>query len=338
MKKVLALVLAVMMLATVAFAAVTPGNGTTAGSALPGDTITLDATMFYLNGDGTSTQLDNTVTFTSEYFSISRKVFESGSSLVESVAFNDDDAVIEIKLKQDYDLKAPTKANLVLDELDIKCKKDTGVADKGKTYKLNSYAEGSTWVSWVVGYAENTIGTGLSAGDEILNANFTDINKVDKDLAYGVLTFDAMDTDVNVSVRVFAKETYNLAQSTKVDSAILVANADADADITGLNFKAAPTFNSTATVYFYKPEDSFIYEVKNGKLVDCNAKWSEDDGAFVLKTRTLGSYVFSDVELDAASEDESVENPDTGANDVVGIAAALGAVALVSAAAVSLKK
>ena len=33
-----------------------------------------------------------------------------------------------------------------------------------------------------------------------------------------------------------------------------------------------------------------------------------------------------------------VENPDTGANDVVGIAAALGVVALVSAAAVSLKK
>ncbi len=79
--------------------------------------------------------------------------------------------------------------------------------------------------------------------------------------------------------------------------------------------------------------------VKNGKLVESNAKWSEDDGAFVLKTRTLGNYVFSDVELNVTETvDDTTKNPDTGANDVVGIAAALGAVALVSAAAVSLKK
>ena len=39
-----------------------------------------------------------------------------------------------------------------------------------------------------------------------------------------------------------------------------------------------------------------------------------------------------------APEGTAPANPDTGANDVVGIATALAAVALVSAAAVSLKK
>ena len=43
-----------------------------------------------------------------------------------------------------------------------------------------------------------------------------------------------------------------------------------------------------------------------------------------------------DVEIVAAAEE--TKNPDTGANDVVGVAAALAVVSLVAAGAVSLKK
>ena len=53
-------------------------------------------------------------------------------------------------------------------------------------------------------------------------------------------------------------------------------------------------------------------------------------------TKSPKSYVISDVELVAAAEDS--KNPDTGANDVVGVAAALAVVSLVAGAAVSLKK
>ena len=72
-------------------------------------------------------------------------------------------------------------------------------------------------------------------------------------------------------------------------------------------------------------------------------KWDDDEGCYILKTRILGDYVFSDVKLDISADvadagDTTPTNPDTGANDVVGIATALAAVALVSAAAVSLKK
>ena len=84
----------------------------------------------------------------------------------------------------------------------------------------------------------------------------------------------------------------------------------------------------------------YVYQLKDGKLVKAGS-YSEDDGCWVVKARTLGQYVVSTEKLSNASgEDttEEVDNPDTGANDVVGIAAALGAVALVSAAAVSLKK
>ena len=49
-----------------------------------------------------------------------------------------------------------------------------------------------------------------------------------------------------------------------------------------------------------------------------------------------GIILVSDVEIVAAEED--TKNPDTGANDVVGVAAALAVVSLVAAGAVSLKK
>ena len=76
-------------------------------------------------------------------------------------------------------------------------------------------------------------------------------------------------------------------------------------------------------------------------------EWNDDEGCYVVKTRTLGSYVVSDLKLSSASssstttdtdDSTNTDNPDTGANDVVGIATALAAVALVSAAAVTLKK
>ena len=90
-----------------------------------------------------------------------------------------------------------------------------------------------------------------------------------------------------------------------------------------------------------------MYEMKDGKLVETSATWDEDASAFVLKTKTLGSYVLSDKALknvsssssdSGSSSNGSVTNPDTGANDVIGVAAALGIVALISAAAVSMKK
>jgi len=49
-----------------------------------------------------------------------------------------------------------------------------------------------------------------------------------------------------------------------------------------------------------------------------------------------GTIIVTDVEIVLA--DETTKNPDTGANDVVGVAAALAVVSLIAAGAVSLKK
>lgn len=89
----------------------------------------------------------------------------------------------------------------------------------------------------------------------------------------------------------------------------------------------------------------FIYEKNNGKLSVCkDAKYNLDDEKFTIKTNKLGNYVISDVELktEAATDEKGEEtkdgaekNPDTGANDFVGLAVAL---AVVSVAGIAVAK
>ena len=69
--------------------------------------------------------------------------------------------------------------------------------------------------------------------------------------------------------------------------------------------------------------------------------YDKEKEAFILKdVKVLGKYIVSDVDLEvkAAEGDKNEDNPETGANDVVAIAAGLAVVSLVAAGAVSLKK
>ena len=352
MKKVLALVLAVMMLATIAMAADVNnpvGGGDVANTPkrwIPGSTIKINdsgivnaatgenANRYVLAAD--KVEGDGMIAvknINSTNYSLSNVKYTDGKNLVESIKFNDANDRIDIKLKQDY---TSTKAKALDVTFTLKGKK-VGKTAKPVDIDVRVYGD--------VGYTLDKTSILLNDNDEATTPTNLDddsiLYEVDKDAggnAYGTLEFDAADGDTTVSVRVYDGDKLYLYNDLDADTDILKKYADNDADITFLNFPGEPTFNSTATVYFYKEEGTYVYAIKNGQLTAVNAKWSDDDGAFVLKTRTLGSYVFSDKKLSVAATTPGSENPDTGANDVVGIATALAAVALVSAAAVSLKK
>ena len=118
MKKVLALVLAVMMMSTMAFAAdeiVNPGAvGSTSGDKnwIPGSTIKIDADGIVAeankNGDTHTTNPDNdslilVKSVNSTNYSLSSIKYAEGKNLVESIKFNDAQDRVEIKLAQDYE-------------------------------------------------------------------------------------------------------------------------------------------------------------------------------------------------------------------------------------------
>ena len=128
-----------------------------------------------------------------------------------------------------------------------------------------------------------------------------------------------------------------------------------DADILSYNFKGTKDeFNRAADVIIPADDDSFIYEVVNGKAVEVEAEYVEDyevikgtkvDG-WVIETNELGYYIVSDIELEVAEEEVEAEveveaekaNPETGAADFVGAAVAMAVVSGAAAGALALKK
>ena len=318
MKKVLALVLAVMMLTSLAFAtAIEPGA------------------KIKLGKDAAEWDVAPDKKVNSDNYSISKIDWEEGKKYIDSVSFDDDDNVLVIKVKQNYTLVADDDASFY---------GTVKIREKGKSvYHVATI--GTEDDPYEVFYDEANIVITEDRDTDYDYAEDTLYTVTDpEDKAYGTFEYDfGSDEQYGVSVRVYEDEELFLEISEDADKDILKANADADADyIDFVEWVAAPTFTSNVTLEFYgAEEDDYIYEIKDGKLVTpSRLKWDDDAEVWTLTTRTLGAYVVSDIKLAnaVAEADADVSNPDTGANDVVGIAGALAVVAMISAAAVSLKK
>ena len=115
----------------------------------------------------------------------------------------------------------------------------------------------------------------------------------------------------------------NVGFSVKFNSEIAAKYPEANLEF--IKFTATPTFNRTGELWIYADEDSYIYEVTADGLKEIkNAEYDESAEAWYIKTRTLKSYVTSDVELDvtasssssedASSSGTSSSNPSTSGN------------------------
>jgi hypothetical protein len=378
MKKFLSLALAVVMLTSIALAAepgsvlpgetiyfkvVTTGAGAyeVAATADDGDfngagSVIGDVWLLQIDdGSGGAVALpagasDQLLT---KHYSITSLKYAEGKSFVASVKIDDDKKAVAIAFKQSYTTVVnedkPVKLSFTL--------KTKGLTDNASVYyELDQDTSGGTAPAVVgstgsgsgllVGYGEiqSTVG---EHGEEVY---FTEaeasknIFKAPADFA-STLVLETKLPTAELKARVYPGEKYFLKTNNKANEDVLKANPDV-VDIEFLNFVNTPTFTSNASLYFYVDENVKIYKLNaNGTLSKTNAKWDSDEEAWVIVDRTLGSYVVTPDTLKTADEASSgsaapgeVENPDTGANDVAGIAAALAAVALVSAAAVSLKK
>ncbi|MCI8652164.1 MAG: hypothetical protein HFF11_00515 [Angelakisella sp.] len=314
MKKIFAMILAVAMLSVMAVAA----------DFNPGKKIRFNGNEDRWEGELKAINTDN--------YSVSSVKWEQGRDLVSSVTIDNDDEVLVVALKPDY---KTTKEKTLEGTIKLR--------EKGKT----RYATLS--INATVGFDVMDLTVDVNGDVEVPTIDSGTLYRIDDaGKGYGTLSFSAGDTDI--SVRVYDDEVYYLYSNSDAIKSVLTANPDSDAVIDFLTFEGTPTFNSTATVNFYGvEEDQIIYEMRNGRLNRSAAKWSEDDGAWVLKTRALGSYVISDQALKSptgttggsssgTNNETGGNNPDTGANDVTGVATALALASLVSAAAVSLRK
>lgn len=105
---------------------------------------------------------------------------------------------------------------------------------------------------------------------------------------------------------------------TKANDGIVAANAGAKLKF--VNFGGV-SFNRTGEFAYEMEDGAYAYQIVDGKLTAIpGCEYDEADETFYFYTRTLGSYVFSDVELVNATVDapvvtapEEVTNPGTGA-------------------------
>lgn len=105
-----------------------------------------------------------------------------------------------------------------------------------------------------------------------------------------------------------------ISSNTKFNSELASWNPQANLDFITFN---NPSFNKIGELTINAPAGSFLYVLNSDKTFGkVNATYDEYEEAFKLKTRTLGSYVISDVALktSAGSTDNgSKPNPGTGA-------------------------
>ena len=383
MKKVLALVLAVVMVCTMAFAAnvvnagtivIGGGNasttpGETYAQLVPGSTLTVkfnDGTKFYTEGTGANEKLvpaKNTVTVTfskgaewvaSQGWVQVKNVNTNGSTVSVGTGENVKYYEYQITLKQDY-----TKA---YDEkvCDLSISKITLRADG---YAENTqFAETNTSkIVFGVGYVTADIAVAFDANGNLTaptpanleNGTIYTIKSITvgnkaTSTATASISYPAVGgtgMTANIALAVGQKMLY-VASAKGVSFVEGVDKGYKEAELVAPTTKGFNEFNTTAKVVFNQGAANAdkVYNVYakdlSGKVTKLAA--TLDRGVLTFNVPALSAFIITTGSVTATAVEPatpgSTTNPGTGANDVVGVAAALAVVALVSGAAISLKK
>ena len=187
----------------------------------------------------------------------------------------------------------------------------------------------------------------------------------------GTATFNFND-DAYFTVRMFGGDKVMLDFDRTYDKAIADRYIE---DLYFYNFRGElDEFSATGTLTIPVEQEMFMYQIVNGALKATDAVYSEENEAMELKTRTLGNYVLTPTKLDISAEVETETpstdvdnnsgstsqpapgygensetndylsggsdkvNPETGADDLVGLMASLAVLSLVGGVALSRKR
>ena len=396
MKKVLALVLAVIMVCTMAMA-VTVGGTTIATpddaninasyrSITPGQSIIFDRedlglnTTFAANKDGTFAPEKNKVEVT----------FAKGADLIASQGW-----VKTTDATDPYRYVITTKADdsaVLNDSADIIISKVAvtkyGIAGTTTYYLMDEDANGNNIYAYTV---NDSLTDKLSVVAKYENPAKYDMNlitaklsetgctfymvfnygRVSADFVIGTTTPETAIADVLYTVKKAGVGTDASKNYAAVDGGVKAAYSLKAGE--KVIFGTVPTFNLTTSLtkslqseiitndvtvtpvlggtvvpnkavkitVNNQKEGAALYMVNtDGTLTNLGAKFDEN-GVLTATAKITGAVILTDKAMTASNvitTPGTTTNPSTGANDVVGVAAALAVVALVSGAAISLKK
>lgn len=205
-----------------------------------------------------------------------------------------------------------------------------------KKTSSNSTEATSKKITAEIGYGEVSASDTIEVDNDNPVVNFEDYEG-EVELIFGNAA--SFVVDIRNQGRVY------LAYSQKPNMDIIDQNPHANVDF--MTFEGAPSFNKTGELRLFANEDSHVYEITAKGLKAVDAKYDETDGAYILNTRTLGSYAIADKELkytvsaqdsnggNGSTQGNKPHNPDTGV--AVSLSGVLG-MAVASLAAMGLTK
>jgi len=320
MKKIIALALALIMalsMASVAFAAPTAGYQ-------PGEKIALIE------------EIDNKSDWKLSYDFTSAVDGFKGASLIESIAF-------EKQADKTVDLVLTLKENLT----------NTAEKELNGEVTLTFKNKAANVADWVISVDAKIVGNNVVVVDGAKKA--ADAEELTTEMAKntvmffedngGYVTFSdgysltgTVKVEKGDKIQVYVVDKANTDEDT-VDAIEAYLGEDYDAIVEWYNFEGTG-FGADVDFRYdaYAEDPHYFYAWDGEKFVDLEAKYDDDEDVddYVFTADAKGIIIVTDVEIVAAEEE--TKNPDTGANDVVGVAAALAVVSLVAAGAVSLKK
>ena len=346
MKKVLALVLAVIMVCTMAMAVKVEGTdkpGATGGDYAvvnPGTTLKVtftpadDGIHFYLK-DGKFVPANNEVKIT----------FAKGADLVESkgwVKTGENDGVVDYE----YQIKLKSNLNKIVDKsvADIQISKITFKSTGYDLVEVFAPTKASNYISYAYGYEQNNVilqednTATFTFAENSINVITSLLDKAGKEVPSLKVVNNGMTYTFNKGAKVYAMKDP------------VAFNENDDAGYKQNEIKTyANQLNSAANVVFEKGANVDTTYRVYAKGVDGKVKSvvaTTTDGVMTFTVPALSTVIVTTdvltttgtVGTTTPATPGTTTNPGTGANDVVGVAAALAVVALVSGAAISLKK
>ena len=354
MKKVLALVLAVIMVCTMAMAVKVEGttnSGASGGDYAvvnPGTTLKVtftpndnndqtedDGIHFYLK-DGKFVPANNEVKIT----------FAKGADLFESKGWVKIDDNEEGVAGYEYQIKLKSNLNKIVDKsvADIQISKITFKSTGYDLVEVFAETKASNYISYAYGYEQNNVilqegnASTFTFAENSINVITSLLDKAGKEVSSLKVLNNGMTYTFNKGAKVYAMKD---------------AVAFNETDDAGYKQSEIMTYanllNSAANVIYEKGAHVDTTYRVYAKGVDGKVKSvvaTTTDGVMTFTVPALSTVIVTtDVLTTTGTVGTATEttpgtttNPGTGANDVVGVAAALAVVALVSGAAISLKK
>jgi len=271
-----------------------------------------------------------------------------GGALVSKVAYDDDDDAWEITLNENYTISTAKKLYGTITF--------TNKKDKDNTVDVIINQCVSNHLVTIDGDSSKS-----DAEDDPIDAEDNTIYQCDEDNP-GYVAFNDGRLLTCVLKMVKNEKAFMYNNEDMIDD-IDEAYDDTDASIDCYTFGGTPTFTNAAqfTLQADYSDQYYVYTWNGSKLTAVDYDWNSIDGIYEWSTKSPVSYVISDTELVAADEEDedsssssesastaatastatdtaAVTNPDTGADDAVGVAVALAAVSLAAAGATCLKK